>query len=398
MSAHNGDSMRREILRKAMARERLDALVCRLPENVLLASGYWPVCGWVYAVVPLEGPVICIAPDTEEQEALAELWDASLLCYRFGTKELVDQRTEVIRGLNAARAGRSWRRVGFEGSFETAAPAWNTAESCVPSDPSRRLLEDVFGADALVDATGMIETMRAVKTPYEVECIRRASRIAGFGMQAFSRQVEEGAAGVELVAAVESAIVSEGTGFEGARRVRAFAQVATGREETFLGWRPAEITTNRRLREGDIALLELAVVADGFWCDRTRARVAPPATSRQRDINEVVRRAQEAAIAAIRPGVSGAEVDAAARAVMREAALESAFVHITGHGLGYRYHEAQPFLAPWSRDILQEGMIHSVEPGIYLSDFGGIRIEDDVVVTSNGGEVLGPFPTDLCSS
>ncbi|HYW83436.1 MAG TPA: aminopeptidase P family N-terminal domain-containing protein, partial [Spirochaetia bacterium] len=226
MSAHNGDSMRREILRKAMARERLDALVCRLPENVLLASGYWPVCGWVYAVVPLEGPVICIAPDTEEQEALAELWDASLLCYRFGTKELVDQRTEVIRGLNAAKAGRSWRRVGFEGSFETAAPAWNAAESCLPSDPSRRLLEDVFSADALVDATGMIETMRAVKTPYEVECIRRASRIAGFGMQAFSRQVEEGAAGVELVAAVESAIVSEGTGFEGARRVRAFAQVA----------------------------------------------------------------------------------------------------------------------------------------------------------------------------
>ena len=125
--------------------------------------------------------------------------------------------------------------------------------------------------------------------------------------------------------------------------------------------------------------------------------MASPATLRQRDINDVVRRAQEAAIAAIRPGVSGAEVDAAARAVMKDAGLESAFVHITGHGLGYRYHEAMPFLAPWSRDILKEGMIQSVEPGLYLPDFGGIRIEDDIVVTSDGAEVLGPFPTDLCS-
>jgi Xaa-Pro dipeptidase len=236
-----------------------------------------------------------------------------------------------------------------------------------------------------------------VKTPYEVDRIRRAARIACFGMQEFSRRAAPGVSGVELVAGVESAILVEGTGLDGVRRVRAFAQVATGPEETCRGWRPAEITSARRLQKGDIALLELAVVADGYWCDRTRARVAGKASSRQRDVNEVVRRAQEAAIAIVRPGVSGAEADEAARSVIRDAGLESAFVHITGHGLGYRYHEAMPFLAPWSRDILKAGMIHSVEPGVYLSDFGGIRIEDDVVVTSAGAEVLGPFSTDISS-
>jgi Xaa-Pro dipeptidase len=178
----------------------------------------------------------------------------------------------------------------------------------------------------------------------------------------------------------------QGTGFEGARCVRAFAQVATG-PESARGWRPAEVTTARRLERGEIALLELAVVADGFWCDRTRA--AGEATSEQREAGELVRKAQKSAIAAVRPGATGAEVDEAARRVIREGGRDLQFMHITGHGLGYRYHEYAPTLAPGSRDVLQTGMIHSVEPGVYGPGFGGIRIEDDVLVTETGAEVLG---------
>ena len=156
------------------------------------------------------------------------------------------------------------------------------------------------------------------------------------------------------------------------------------------------MSTSRLLHKGDIALLELAVVADGFWSDRTRARVAGAATSRQREINEVLGRSRQAALAAVRSGASGAKVDEAARCPIEAAGLGSAFVHILGHGLGFRYHEAMPSLAPWSCDTLREGMIHSVEPGVYVSGIGGIRIEDDVLVTVDGVEVLGPFPTDLC--
>jgi Xaa-Pro aminopeptidase len=137
------------------------------------------------------------------------------------------------------------------------------------------------------------------------------------------------------------------------------------------------------------------VVADGFWADRTRARTAGEPTSAQREARDLVARAQAAAIAAVRPGVTGAEVDEAARRPIREAGRDRQFMHITGHGLGYRYHEYSPMLAPRSPDVLRAGMIHSVEPGVYDRSFGGIRIEDDVLVTDAGAEVLGPAAAEL---
>jgi Xaa-Pro aminopeptidase len=213
-----------------MAREKLDALVCRLPENVLLLTGYWPICGWAFAVLSSSGDAACIVPDTETREAEVELAQTRLVTYPFGTKEQTDQLQSVRNALASLNAGRQWRRIGFEGSFETAAPAGNAAECFLPAARSRRVLSDLFGVDSLVDVTEVLETEKAVKTPHEAAGVARASRIACIGMVEFQRRVDAGVSGVQLVAAVESAIMTGGTGFEGARRVRAFAQVATGPE------------------------------------------------------------------------------------------------------------------------------------------------------------------------
>jgi Xaa-Pro aminopeptidase len=124
-------------------------------------------------------------------------------------------------------------------------------------------------------------------------------------------------------------------------------------------------------------------------------RVAGKPTSEQLGIFDLVRQAQQAAIAAIRPGVTGGQVDEAARRVIRDAAYGEFFPHITGHGLGFRYHESAPILAPGAAERLQEGELTSVEPGIYKKPAGGFRIEDDVLVTADGSEVLGPFPKTL---
>ncbi len=388
-----GNTVRVRGIREALLHEDLDAIVCRLSENVLFLGGYWPLCGTIYYVVPKEGRAVCILPDSELEEASHDLWDAECQPYPYGTTTSSDPAPEIARRLGAL--GRGWRRVGYEGNFEQVAAAGNAAETYVPAAGSRRLLEEAFGADALVDATGLLTAARACKNAYEISRIRTANEIACIGLARFAERTVPGASAVEIAAAVESSIMIEATLTGKARRVRAFAQVAVGAEETSRAWRPAEITTTRRLRDGEIALLELAVVADGYWSDRTRPRVAGKPTARQRDVAEAVRQAQASAIKAAATGAAGAVVDTAARRMMNAAGLTKEFLHITGHGTGFRYHEPIPVLSPDSTDVLQEGMIHSVEPGAYSVAFGGIRIEDDVLITRGGAEVLGPFSSEL---
>jgi len=388
------NSERIERMREAMAGQGLEALICRLPENVLFLSGYWPLCGWVFYLFPIEGRAVCVVPDTERDEALSELWDAECVTYKFGTVDAEDQYEEIERKVKRAVSGMPWKRIGYEGGFESIAPAYNAAELYVPAARTKALLISLFGEEKLVDATDLIHHERAVKTPFEVEKIRVSNEIANRGLSAFVQKVDVGMRAVDLAASVESSVLTEGTGYRKARRVRAFAQVAVG-AETWRAWRPMEITSERRLKKYDLALLELAVVADGYWSDRTRTRVAGKASDQQKEIWDIVAQAQRKAIEAVRPGIEAGAVDRAARKLIHDVGYGKDFVHITGHGVGFSYHEKIPCICPGSSDALHSGMVHTVEPGIYVEGFGGIRIEDDVVVLDEGCEILAPFPRDI---
>jgi Xaa-Pro dipeptidase len=378
-------------MRRAMEAERIDALVLRLPENVLLLSGYWPMIGAAVLVFPREGTPTCINAHCYEAEASLSLWEAEVMHYRYGVLGAVERAEALRRILLGISQAHSWRRIGYEERFHTVAPSWNAAEMLIPACETRELLSSIFEGSQLIDVSVLIEEQRTRKTAFEAEKLRIASEVSCLGLAAFEKSVRVGASGVELAAEVEREIMARGTGYKSALRVRAFAQVAVGAEESAVGYRPNEISTTRKLRKGDVALLELGVVADGYWADRTRLRVAGTPTEEQSRIFEVVRQAQQSAVAAIREGVTGAQVDEAARSVIRAAGLADCFPHITGHGLGFRYHESAPILSPDSSQKLEEGMLTSVEPGVYEQRFGGFRLEDDVLVTRKGAEVLGPF-------
>ncbi len=373
----------------------MDVLVCRMPENILFLTGYWPLSGTSFLLFPREGDPVCILPRVEEAEARDDLGGMRAVVYPAGTLADGDMDESVSRCLVEEARGKGWKTAGYEGSFGTMASAWNASESFLSSRLTMAMLEKTLGGRRLRDATDLLFRLRSRKTAGEVAAIRKANEIACFGLQAFKDAVAPGRTGVELVAAVEHAVMTRGTGHHGAKRVRAFAQVAAGCEETAQGWRPMEISTTRRLADGELALLELGVVADGLWSDRTRARVAGEPTARQREIHRLVLGAQQAGIARVAPGVAAKDVDAAARSVLDAAGLQKEFFHITGHGTGFRYHEPIPSIAPASDLVLQEGMIFSVEPGVYSAEIGGMRVEDNVVVTSAGGEVLAPFETGL---
>jgi Xaa-Pro dipeptidase len=381
-------------MRRAMQRDRLDALVLHLPENVLLLSGFWPMIGATVLVFPAEGEPFCIIPDCYENEARLSLWPAQTSYYRYGVLGATPAAS-ISSILSGITRGKSWKRIGYEGSFEVVAPPWNTAEVLVPAAQTRDLFGSAFSGRELADASSLLQKERLTKTAFEITKLRLASEISSIGLESFERLVEPGISGVELAADVERDIMALGTGRDGAFRVRAFAQVAVGPDESAFGYRPNEVSTMRRLERGDVALLELGVVVDGYWADRTRVRVAGDPTEEQLKIFNIVRQAQESAIKAICPGASASQVDEAARLVIRDAGYADDFPHITGHGLGFRYHESSPILGPQSVDVLEEGMITSVEPGIYRRPVGGFRIEDDVLVTKDGAEVLGPFPKSL---
>lgn len=377
-------------MRQAMEARQLDALILRLPENVLLLSGHWPMIGAAYLVFPREGNSVCIVPECYQAEVSGSLADCEAIYYSLGGA-LDPPAAAAVKDLLVQQVKPGWRTIGYEEDFETVAPSWNAAEGLVPTASFHRLLKEAFAGKTLVDVTRLMLEERMRKTPYEITRLAIASEVSCFGLEAFEQTVRIGISGVQLAAQVEQAVMAHGTGYRDSVRVKAFAQVTTGAAETAYAHRPNVISTTRPMADGDIAVLELGVVVDGYWADRTRVRIAGHARDEQVRIFETVRKAQEAAVASIRPGVRAMDVDAAARAVIEDAGYGSSFPHVTGHGLGFGYHEPAPILGPRSEDVLEEGMFTSVEPGIYTAAHGGVRIEDDVVVTKDGALVLGPY-------
>ncbi|HLS91283.1 MAG TPA: M24 family metallopeptidase, partial [Limnochordia bacterium] len=153
--------------------------------------------------------------------------------------------------------------------------------------------------------------------------------------------------------------------------------------------------TDRVISTGDLVTLDFGCVVDGYCSDMTRTVAVGKSDGRQREIYQLVLEAQQTGVKAVQPGKAGKEVDAAARAVIAGAGYGEQFGHGLGHGVGLEVHERPPVLSKLGEELLQEGMVTSVEPGIYIPGWGGVRIEDLVVVTSQGCRVLTQSPKEL---
>ncbi|NIO70890.1 MAG: M24 family metallopeptidase, partial [Anaerolineae bacterium] len=288
-----------------------------------------------------------------------------------------------LLGQAHAKLGLKGASVGVEKSFEVVGPTYRAAEPVVPAAPWSGLLDDVFADANQVDATDLLQTTRAIKTDYELEKLRIANEIAEMGMNEFLAKLEPGMTEAQVGALVEYKIRADGPGYREARLVRALSEVGAGPIGSTKGTLLVP-STQRVVNEGDIVMVELATVVDGYWSDLTYVSVAGKPNDRQREVYNKVLEAQQAAAQQMRAGVSFSGPDSAARKVLDEAGLGEYFVHITGHGVGLRYHEFIPFLMPGATGTLEAGMVSSVEPGVYIPDFGGIRIEDCVAVGADG--------------
>lgn len=377
------DAPRLKRLGERMKEASLDVLVCRLPENVVYITDYWPHHGFSVAVLPRDGKPLLFLPEIEEEYADPD-W-AEVTPFGWGLLKDGDLYENYRRLLGQAhdRLRLKGAHIGVERSFEVVGPTYRAAEPVILAAPWSKLLDDVFADAHLVDATDLLQTTRAIKSDYELVKLRIANEIAEMGLNAFLARLEPGMTEAQIGALVEHKIRADGPGYKGARLVRPSCEVGAGPIGSTKGTLLVP-STQRVVNEGDIVMVELATVVDGYWSDLTYVAVAGQPNGRQREVYNKVLEAQQAAAQQMRPGVPFSGPDAAARKVLDEAGLGEYFVHITGHGVGLRYHEFIPFLMPGARGILEAGMVSSVEPGVYIPDFGGIRIEDNVAVGADG--------------
>lgn len=247
------------------------------------------------------------------------------------------------------------------------------------------LLAQAFRPPEQVPAEPLLASLRMVKEAAEIAAMRRAVSVAEEALRRWLAEVRIGMSEREAARRLIQAGLAAGAD------AMAFEPIVVAGPNAAL---PHATPSDRPIGPGELVIVDFGVVVDGYVSDITRTFAAGVPDPELVRIYEVVREANEAGRAAVRPGIPAEAVDRAARAVVEAAGHGPYFLHRTGHGLGLEVHEP-PYIVAGDTTLLQPGMTFTVEPGIYLPGKGGVRIEDDVVVTETGGESLTTFPREL---
>jgi Xaa-Pro aminopeptidase len=373
-------------VRALMAEREIDALVVRAPDNVLYLSNFWPMKGYDAVVFPREGDPILICLEASADDAARAGWTDDVRF--FAGYDASDPRPPTARTLDLARAAAAEHaRVGLELTLGTQASDRMVGE---PTTFTRDWFDAFPNA---VDATPLLATARAVKTAQEIERMRLANAIAAAAMEHVARELEPGMKESEAAVLWEGFVHGEGTGWDGK------VDLALGYSLVWSGpgIRTFTATADRPVQEHEPTLFEIWVCADGYWCDHTK-NVCPG------DLNDEYSRLEEqlmavytAAVESCRPGASLAELDVAIRSGLADAGYAGQPSHPICHGVGARAHEP-PYAHQAGGGTVEEGMVLAIEPGVYWDGGGGLRVEDNFLITADGAEKLSSFPDGIVTA
>jgi Xaa-Pro aminopeptidase len=365
---------RHDTIRSALDTHRVDAVVITALPNVLYLTNFTGSA----AIAILTAERVYFLTDSRYLTVVAE---SRGQIYECPGLEVVAVEGSYDAKLADVLSGQGWTRVAFEAvDLTVSRHAWLTSKLAAASP-----------AVDFVPTEGVVERVRLVKDDYEIATLREAGRRLSRVAAQVPSEVRAGRTETEVAMAIDSRIREAGfsrTAFE--------TIVAGGPNAALPHARPGE----RKLAEGDLVVLDFGGVYDSYCVDLTRTVSIGAASPRVREVYEAVRLAHDRAIQAVAPGRSRFDIDAAARQTLDERGLGEAFGHGTGHGLGIEVHEG-PRITRRRPDVdtadeaVQAGMVFTIEPGAYLPGWGGVRIEDDVLVTENGVELLTTTPTDL---
>ncbi len=388
------DQERVEEIAQRMVREGYAAIICRLPQHVVMLTGYQPILGNTFCVVSLSQArqvELRLAVPEDERDLVPVGAAAEVITYTEETLRFVSTTLPAVRVPLAdllRRAGVPGDAVvGYEGGRSPVATAYTQVG--VPGPMTLDLLRELLPGARLRDATDALEDLAAVKTSTELERILRAEAVAVHGFRAARESIRVGATEADVAAAATAALLRAGYAVPDARQVLAYAHVMAG-PRAALAYRAFNLTSNATIQRGDTVLVQIEVCVNGYWAELTRTFFAGEVSEEWARAHRACIAGQDAALYALRAGATGREVDEAARNVMRAAGFDEAFRHGLGHGLGFQAinHAAAPILHPASASALRAGMVHNMEPAVYLEGRGGMRLNDNVAVRQDGNELL----------
>jgi len=339
--------MRIEKLRQFIAERELDGVIIAQRPNVYYFTGSAPLSGG-YLVVTADEERLLV-PRLEYEEA------------RETSRVPVEafERGNIIDRLKEFRL----KRLGIEGG---------TAYSTVQN------YREKLGVEELLTVDDVIRELRIVKTPEELEVIARACEIADKAMLVAIEEVSEGRREREIAAKMEYAMK-----MDGAEKPAFDTIVASGPRSAL----PHGIASDRRIERGDLVVIDEGALYRHYNSDTTRTVIVGSPNERQKDIYQAVLEAQIKGVKTAKPGMTAKELDTIVRDVIREYGYGDYFIHSTGHGVGLEIHE-WPRISQNDETVLKPGMVITIEPGIYIPKFGGVRIEDTVVITEKGAKRL----------
>jgi Xaa-Pro dipeptidase len=376
------DDAKLERVRALMADEELEALVVRAPDSVLYLTNFWGMKGYDAVVFPREGEPTLIALEPSAEDAARMAWTKDVRF--FGGYDATDPRPPAMRALDLARdVSRDYGRVGLELSLGTQASDRMVGE---PTTYTKGWFDTWPGA---ADATPLLNAARAIKTPQELERMRIANEIAAAAMEHVKANLRPGMTESQAAALWLGHVHGEGTARSDVDLALGFSLVWSGS-----GIRTFTATGDRPVQENEPTLFEIWVCADGYWCDHTK-NVCPGELEPRYDVLlDQLLAVYGQALDHLRPGAELAELDRLVRAGIAEAGYPGQPSHPIAHGVGARAHEP-PYAHQAGGGTVEEGMVFAIEPGIYWPEGGGLRVEDNFLVTAGGVEKLSSFPDDF---
>ena len=345
--------MRRERIsriKKVLREAHLDGILITSLENIQYLSGF---TGSDAALVVTETKEYFLADSRYTTQAREEISGFELIEYN----KKIDGLSDLINDLGL-------RGIGFEPQNLTYGA-------------HKELAEKVSGGE-LIPINERLRNIRAVKDDEEIGRIKRTIDIASKSFRENIWRIKPDIQEREIALELEFSMRrngADGTSFD--------TIVASGERSALPHGKPSD----KRIHKGDFVIIDFGVRYRGYYSDETCTFFCGKSNRRQEEVYTVVKEAHDRTIASIRPGKKAMELDAIARGWIKEAGYGAYFGHMTGHGVGLAVHE-NPIIGPESEVVVEEGMIFTIEPGIYIPGWGGVRIEDMVLVTGNGCEVL----------